>query len=47
MMEDGLENFSFELIEECSPEELNQKEKYFISFYSSDTLGYNINKGAK
>ncbi len=45
MMEDGLENFSFELIEECLPQELNQKEQYFISFYSSDTLGYNISKG--
>jgi group I intron endonuclease len=45
MLEDGLENFSFELIEECSPQELNQKEQYFISFYSSDTLGYNLNKG--
>ena len=43
----GLENFSFELLLECSPQELNEKEKYFINLYSSDTLGYNSQKGNK
>lgn len=45
MQEYGLENFSFELLLECSPQELNEKEKYFINLYSSDTIGYNSNKG--
>ena len=29
MIEDGLENFSFEVLEECSRDELNEKEKYY------------------
>lgn len=41
----GLDVFSFELLEECTQKELNEKEKYYISLYSSDTLGYNGNKG--
>lgn len=47
MQEYGLEHFSFELLEECPAEELNEKERYFISLYSADTLGYNSNKGVK
>lgn len=41
----GLDAFSFELLLECKPEELNEKEKYFIKLYNSDALGYNISKG--
>lgn len=41
----GLENFSFELLEECPEEKLNEKERYFISLYSADSLGYNSQKG--
>ena len=42
----GLENFSFEIIEECSVEELDEKEIYYIKKYNSCTLwknshGYN------
>lgn len=47
MQKYGLEHFSFELLEECSPDKLNEKEHYFIELYSSDTLGYNSNKGVK
>lgn len=47
MQEYGLEHFSFELLEECPAEELNEKERYFISLYSADTLGYNSQKGNK
>lgn len=36
-----LEDFSFELLEECKPNELNEKEKYFIELYNSKTFGYN------
>lgn len=45
IQEYGLENFTFELIEECSSSELNEKEKYFIELYQADTYGYNGNKG--
>lgn len=39
----GLENFTFEVVEECSKEELDEKEKYYILQYHScvDTYGYN------
>ena len=45
MLEDGLENFTFELLEQCNPEELNEKEKYYISVYNSVNFGYNSVKG--
>jgi hypothetical protein len=45
MIEDGLENFSFEVLEECSRTELNEKEKFYIELYQSDKFGYNSNSG--
>ena len=45
MMDYGLDVFSFELLLECSSNELNEKEKYFIELYSADINGYNGNKG--
>ena len=45
MKADGLENFTFELLIECPPEELNEKEKYFIELYQSDLYGYNSQAG--
>lgn len=45
MLEDGLEKYTFELLEQCSPEELNEKEKYYISVYNSVNFGYNSVKG--
>lgn len=42
-----LENFSFEIIELCSLAELNEKEKFFISYYQSDKYGYNSTIGNK
>jgi len=44
----GKENFSFHILEECSLEELDDKEKYYIDLY--DTLvpnGYNVHSGGK
>lgn len=43
----GLENFSFEILEECSKEELNEKEKFYVSKYSSnqEEFGYNLTAG--
>lgn len=38
----GLENFEFEVLEECVQDELNQKECYWADFYNSYTpYGYN------
>lgn len=41
----GIESFTFELLEECSINELNEKEKYYIELYNSYDAGYNNNKG--
>lgn len=43
--EEGKQNFSFSVIEECSLEELNQRENYWIEFYDSIEKGYNCNLG--
>lgn len=37
----GLENFDFIVLEECTPEKLNEREKYWIAFYDSYNNGYN------
>ena len=47
MKQDGIENFAFELLEECDKDQLNEKERYYINLYNSDTLGYNSNSGVK
>lgn len=41
----GKENFSFEVIEECTIEQLNQKEMYWISYFNSVENGYNCSIG--
>lgn len=43
----GLENFTFEVVEQCSEEELNSKEKYWIDYYKSNLVnyGYNLTDG--
>ena len=41
----GVENFTFEILEECPPSMLNDKEKFWISFYHGQDFGYNITKG--
>lgn len=43
----GIENFSIELLQECTSQELNQKEKYFIELYQSQIYGYNKTSGNK
>ena len=45
MQEFGIWNFSWELLESCSREELNEKEKNYIELYQSKDYGYNITKG--
>ena len=41
----GIWNFSWELLEECPPAQLNEKEKFYISLYDSYNFGYNSNRG--
>ena len=43
----GIGNFSFEIIEECKEEELDDKEKYWIQYYNSYYSGYNETIGGK
>ena len=47
IQEYGLDNFTFELLTECSQTELNEKEKYFIELYQADIFGYNSTGGNK
>lgn len=37
----GLENFSFEVLEECPREALNEREQYYIEKYNAYNNGYN------
>lgn len=42
----GYSNFSFDILEECTREELNDKEIYYIEYYDSfGKSGYNATKG--
>ena len=41
MSEKGLQNWTFELLEECAKEDLNNREKFYISYYKSNEFGYN------
>ena len=38
----GIENFTFELIEECSREQLDQKEDYWQDYFGAKIWGYSI-----
>lgn len=43
----GIENFSFEVLEECKIEELNEKEIYYINKFNSYNNGYNATTGGQ
>lgn len=45
----GLQNFSFEVIEECFENQLNEKEQYYIEYYdtTNQDKGYNLTKGGQ
>lgn len=45
LFSDGIENFTFEIVEKCEKEQLNKKEKLWIETYSSDKYGYNRTAG--
>ena len=41
----GIENFSFELLEKCDKNQLNEKEKYYIALFKTNEWGLNENSG--
>ena len=47
IQEYGIWNFSWELLEKCSKEQLNEKEYFYIDLYDSKNYGYNSSSGIK
>lgn len=47
MLKDGLTSFTFELLEECERDLLNEKEKFYIDLYQACDYGYNSTSGNK
>lgn len=45
MIENSLDDFIFEMIEECNISDLNEKEKYYIDLFQSYDYGFNSNRG--
>lgn len=43
--QEGEDNFNFSIIEICSANELDEKEKYWITYYDSIKNGYNLIEG--
>lgn len=43
----GLDNFKIEVVELCEPEEMNEKEIYWIQYYDSFKNGYNMTLGGQ
>ena len=47
MLKDGVDNFTFELLELCPKDELNEKESFYIQLYQTKESGYNSTAGNK
>lgn len=45
IIRDGLNNFTFEVLEECDISLLNEKEKFYIDFFKSYDFGLNSTRG--
>lgn len=41
----GINNFTFEILEECSVDELDEREIYWIKVYNTFENGYNLTRG--
>lgn len=41
----GVNAFTYEIIEECSIDKLNERESYWIEYYNTLENGYNLSKG--
>ena len=42
MLSFGVENFTFEIIEECDKNQLDEREKYWQEYFQANTFGYSI-----
>ena len=47
MYKEGIDNFTFEMLEECTAADLDEKETFYINLYNSYDYGYNSNRGNK
>lgn len=45
MREKGVDNFTFEILEKCSIQELDEKEQFYINLYQTYDYGLNGNRG--
>jgi hypothetical protein len=45
MLEYGAENFMFEILEECEPAKLTEREKFYTDVYASNIYGYVVRRG--
>lgn len=45
MAESGPQNFTFEILEKCTRDKFNEKEKFWIEYYQSNSYGFNIKAG--
>lgn len=45
MMEKGIQNWIFELLEKCEKSQLNEREKFYIGYYQSNEFGFNKTVG--
>jgi len=47
MLKEGVDNFTFEVLEVCPIEELDKKESFYIELYQAKEFGYNSTAGNK
>lgn len=47
MQKYGVWNFTFEILQKCTRDKLNEKERYWIQMYQSNKVGLNVTKGNK
>ena len=47
MQKYGVWNFTFEILQKCSRDKLNEKERFWIQMYQSNKVGLNVTKGNK
>ena len=47
MQSTGVWNFTFEILQKCSRDKLNEKERFWIEMYQSNKIGLNVTKGNK
>ena len=45
MLAEGVENFTFEIIEECPAAKLTEREKYYTDIFAAQSYGYVVRKG--